>query len=185
MVSEAMAHLPAAVSLLLLAALFMQISGVSLALTWPHRLCSLRVLLCVSLCYRLSPFQAHWGRWHRMFIYSSGQHVYLQLTWEVGLPPSPVEFSSLHHFYKLSRSWLLGMCSHSCLLWPSLFIQFCEGFPSPSLRCSGRPTLFVTCLYCCYCLLLSLSFFLWMGVSLSRGLCWSGPGMSVGVPCTA
>jgi hypothetical protein len=52
------ACLPAAVSLLLLAALFMQISGVSLALTWSHRLCLFRVLLYGSLCYRLSPFQA-------------------------------------------------------------------------------------------------------------------------------
>jgi hypothetical protein len=34
----------------------------------------------------------------------SGLHVYLQFTWEVGLPPFPVEFSSHHHFYKLSRS---------------------------------------------------------------------------------
>jgi hypothetical protein len=42
--------------------LFMQISGVSLALTWPCRLCLLRVLLCTSLCYKLSPFQAHWGK---------------------------------------------------------------------------------------------------------------------------
>jgi hypothetical protein len=33
--SETVAHLPAAVSLLLLVVLFMQISGVSLALTWP------------------------------------------------------------------------------------------------------------------------------------------------------
>jgi hypothetical protein len=62
MVSEAVAHLPAVVNLLLLAALFTQISGVSLALTWSCRLCLLRVLLCVSLCYKLSPFQAHWGR---------------------------------------------------------------------------------------------------------------------------
>jgi hypothetical protein len=29
-----------------------------LALTWSHRLCLLRFLLCRSLCYRLSPFQA-------------------------------------------------------------------------------------------------------------------------------
>jgi hypothetical protein len=36
----------------------MQISGVSLALIWSHRLCLFRVLLCGSLCYRLSPFQA-------------------------------------------------------------------------------------------------------------------------------
>jgi hypothetical protein len=48
----------------LLEALFMQISGVSLALTWPCRLCLLRVLMCMSHWYKLSPFQAHWGRWH-------------------------------------------------------------------------------------------------------------------------
>jgi hypothetical protein len=28
-------------------------------------------------------------------------------------------------------------------------------------------------------------FFPWVGVGLSKGLCWSGPGLSVGVPCTA
>jgi hypothetical protein len=64
MISAAVACLPTAVSLLLLEPLFMQISGVSLALTCPCRLCLLRVLLCVSLCYKLSPFQAHWGRSH-------------------------------------------------------------------------------------------------------------------------
>jgi hypothetical protein len=48
----------------LLAVLFMQISGVSLALTWPRRLCLFIVLLCGSLCYKLSPFQVHWERWH-------------------------------------------------------------------------------------------------------------------------
>jgi hypothetical protein len=36
----------------------MQISGVRLALTWPRRLFLLRVLLCVSLCYKLFPFEA-------------------------------------------------------------------------------------------------------------------------------
>jgi hypothetical protein len=29
----------------------------------------------------------------------SGLHVYLQFTWEVGLPTSPVEFSSHCHFF--------------------------------------------------------------------------------------
>jgi hypothetical protein len=29
-----------------------------------------------------------------------------------------------------------------------------------------------------------LFFFPWVGVLLSRGLCWSGPGLFVGVPCT-
>jgi hypothetical protein len=42
-------------------------------------------------------------------------------------PPSPVEFSSHHHFYKLSHSWLLGVCHRSCLLQPAC----CEGFPLP------------------------------------------------------
>jgi hypothetical protein len=128
--------------------------------------------------------------------------------WEVGLPPSPVEFSSHCRFYKLSRSWLLitGWCCCSCQL-PCLFtvhvgsgssllpcgvflppplsqafpllvaggtpgsrqrlssqarlvyLQFWEGFPSPSLRCLVCPTLFSMCLFCSYCLLLSFSFF--------------------------
>jgi hypothetical protein len=157
----------------------------------------------------------------------SGLRVYLQFTWEVGLPPSPVEFSSPCHFYKLSHSWLPGVCCCSCLLWPGLFIYSSRGkwalplllwcfppsatftsFPTPGcwaratapafsglaclftvlwgilllrLQRSGHSTLFAICLYCCYCLLLSFSFLPWVGVSLSRGLCWSGPGLSVGV----
>jgi hypothetical protein len=52
-------------------------------------------------------------------------HVCLQLMWEVGLPSSPVEFSSLHHSHKLSRSWLLGTRPCSCQSFlgpPGLFI---------------------------------------------------------------
>jgi hypothetical protein len=61
--------------------------------------------------------------------------------WEVGLPPSPVEFSSHHHSCKLSRSWLLGVCRCSCLLQPAC----CEGFflpPSSVLR-TPRPLCYV------------------------------------------
>jgi hypothetical protein len=58
----------------------------------------------------------------------SGLCVYLQLTWEVDLPPSPVEFSSHCHFYKLSHSCLLGMCCCcSCLLRPGLFVYSSRG----------------------------------------------------------
>jgi hypothetical protein len=69
-------------------------------------------------------------------------------------------------------------------LWPAWFVylQSREGFPSPNLWSSGRPTLFPECLICSYCLLLSFSFFPRVEVSLSRGLCCSGPGLSVGVP---
>jgi hypothetical protein len=61
----------------------------------------------------------------------------------VGLPPSPVEFSSHRHFYKLSRSWLLGVCHHSCLL----RLACCEGFPLTPLQHSGHSTLFAMCLF--------------------------------------
>jgi hypothetical protein len=138
----------------------MQISGVSITLTWPCRLCLLRVLLCMSHCYKLSPFQAHWGGDTAPAF--SGLCVCLQLMWEVGLPPSPVGFSFLCHSQKLSYSWLLGTSpgSHRSLSGQAwlVYLQFQEGFPSPPLKSSGRPTLFPTCLYCSYCLLLSFSF---------------------------
>jgi hypothetical protein len=61
-----------------------------------------------------------------------------------------------------------------------VYLQSREGFPSPNPQRSGRPTLFPASLNCSYCLLLSFSFFPWVEVSLSRGLCCSGPGFSVG-----
>jgi hypothetical protein len=50
----------------------------------------------------------------------SGLRVYLQFMWEVGLSPSPVEFSSHRHFHKLSCSCLPGSAAapasrHVCL----------------------------------------------------------------------
>jgi hypothetical protein len=138
-------------------------------------------------------------------------HVYLQFTWEVGLPPSPVEFSSNRHFYKLSRSWLLGSATAAAfsgwlvylqltwevvfppLLWsfppmatftsfpppgfwvcaaaPSFSSWLVRDFPFLPLWHSGCPALFAMCLFCCYCLLFSFSFFPWVGIDLTRGLC--------------
>jgi hypothetical protein len=127
MVSVAVACLPTAVSLLLLEALFMQISGVSLALTWPRRLCLFRALLCRSLCYRLSPFQAlgkvtlHPRCQACVFIYSSRQK------W---VPSSPVQFSSHHHFHKLSCSWLLGGAAAPASLHVCLQFTWEVGLPS-------------------------------------------------------
>jgi hypothetical protein len=94
MVSEAAAHLPSAVSLLLLAMLFMQISGVSLALTWPRRLCVLRVLLCKMPLLQAFPFPSTLGEvtLHQLsqaavFIYSSGgKWVFPHLPWS--FPPT-------------------------------------------------------------------------------------------------
>jgi hypothetical protein len=88
--------------------------------------------------------------------------------WEVGLPSSPVEFSSLHHSHKLPHSWLLGVSpaptptrgslAHLACLF-TVYLQSQEGFPSSNLQRSGCPTLFPVCLICSYCLLLSFSFF--------------------------
>jgi hypothetical protein len=227
MVSAAVACLPTAVSLLLLVALFMQISGVSLALTWPYRLCLLRFLLWVSLCYKVSPFQAHWERWHC----TCGDRPACLFTVHVGGGFSPLSCAVFLPPPR-SQAFLLlitGRCCCSCqppclftvhvgsgssllscgvFLPPSLsqafpllvavrapllppealrpgrlvYLQSREGFPSPNLRCSVCPTLFPECLICPYCLLLSFSFFPLVEVSLSRGLCCSGPGLSVGVP---
>jgi hypothetical protein len=206
------ARLPTAVSLLLLEALFMQISGVSLALTWPHRLCFLRVLLCVCHCYMLSPFQAHWEvTLHPLsqvcvFIYSScrmwvfptllwsfpptatftsfpapdcwvgaaapaSRHVCLQFTWEVGLPSSPVEFSSLRHSHKLSHSWLLGTRPGSHPLQPDPACLFTDlggiSLPSTSALSAPHPLCYVSLLF--LLLITQFLFFPQVGLVCPRG----------------
>jgi hypothetical protein len=112
MISAAVASLSTAVRLLLLEALFMQISGVSLALTWHHKLCLFRVLLCMSLCYKLSPFQAYWQSRHcTRFLRPAclfTAHV------GSGSSPSSVEFSYLCHSHKCSCFCLLSPRSCSC-----------------------------------------------------------------------
>jgi hypothetical protein len=71
----------------------MQFSGVSLALTWPRRLCLLRFLLCVSRCYKLSPLQApgevtlHPLSQACVFVYSSHGKWVFPLSCGVFLPP--------------------------------------------------------------------------------------------------
>jgi hypothetical protein len=73
---------------------------------------------CAWAAWTSFPLSKHTGGGDTAPAFSgfSGLRVYLQFTWEVGLPPSPVEFSSHHHFYKLSWSWLLGVCCCSCML---------------------------------------------------------------------
>jgi hypothetical protein len=147
MVSATVACLPAAFSLLLLLleALFMQISGVSLALTWPCRLWFLE-FPCVQASGTSFPLSKHTGRVDTAPALS-GLHVCLLLPWEVGLPSSPVEFSSHCRFYKLSHSWLLGSAaapaSHSVYLqftWkvglPLSPVEFSSLCHSHKLSCS-------------------------------------------------
>jgi hypothetical protein len=227
MVSAAVACLPAAVSLLLLVALFMQISGVSLALTWPRRLCLFRVLLCVSLCYMRSPFQAHWERWHcthilrpvclftvhvgggssppllwsfppiatltsfpapdywavlllipaAMFVYSSREKwVFPPFPWS--FPPSTTLTS-----FPAPGCWAHAPApARASLACPACLFTVPEriSFPQSSVLSEPHPLSHVSLLFL---LIISQFLFLtWVEVSLSRGLCCSGPGLSVGVP---
>jgi hypothetical protein len=114
-----------------LAVLFMQISGVSLALTWPHRLCLLRVLLCASLCYKLSPFQAHWEWCHctRVLRPACLFTVYVgggssPLSCAVFLPPPLSEAFPLV---------IAGWCCCSC--WPPCLFTVHVGSGSSLLSC--------------------------------------------------
>jgi hypothetical protein len=105
-----------------------------------------------------------------VFVYSScGKWVFPPLLWS--FPPSAT-----------LQAFPLLVAGRESPFLPSPAGLFIYSSSSSALR---APTLFATCLYCSYCLLLSFSFFPWVGVGLSRGLCWSGPGLSVGVPCTA
>jgi hypothetical protein len=81
------AFLSAAVILLLLEALFMQISGVSLALTGPTGFVYSES--CVQAAATSFLLSKHTGGGDTAPAFS-GLPVFLQFTWEVGLLPSPV-----------------------------------------------------------------------------------------------
>jgi hypothetical protein len=161
--SEAAAHLPASVSLLLLEALFMQISGVSLTLTWSLRLCLLRVLHGAMPLLQAFSFPSTLGEVTLrqlsqacVFIYNSHwKWVFPPLLWSFLPPP-------------ILQAFLLLIAGHVPLLLPSP-AGLLEGISPPLLQCSVCPTLFAMCLFCCYCLLFSFFlFFPWVGV---RRLC--------------
>jgi hypothetical protein len=155
----------------------MQISGVSLALTWPCRLCLPKVLLGGMPLLQAFPFPSTLGEvtlhllsLASMFIYSSrGKWVFPPLLWS--FPPT----ATLQAFPLL----IAGVCHRSCLLRPGLFIYSSRRNSPPRFQCSGCPTLFATCLFCCFCLLFSFSFFPGWGsvcpggyADLSQGCLW-------------
>jgi hypothetical protein len=136
----------------------MQISGVSLTLTWPRRLCLVRVLLCMSLCYKLSPFQAlHPLSQACVFIYSSSRKwVFPPLLWS--FPPSATLTS-----FPTPGCWA---CPRSCRSLSGqarlFYLQFwVPSVPHPLCNVSLLFLLFIT----------QFLFFPRVGVSLSRGLC--------------
>jgi hypothetical protein len=118
----------------------------------------LRVLLCVSCCYKLSPFQAHWGRWHCtrflrpacLFTVHMGSGSFPPLLWS--FPPTAA-FTS----FPAPDCW--ACAAAPTFSGPACLFTFPRGIPLLPLWSSGCPTLFAICLYCSYCLLLSISFF--------------------------
>jgi hypothetical protein len=70
----------------------MQISGVSLALTWPSGFVYLEFSWVRPTATATSfPLSKHTGGGDTALAFS-GWHVYSQFTWEVGLPPFPWSF---------------------------------------------------------------------------------------------
>jgi hypothetical protein len=149
----------------------MQISGVSLALTWPHRL-FYSEFSCALAAATSFPLSKHTGGGDTAPTFS-GLHVYLQLTREVGLPPSPVQFSSFCHSHKLSHSLLLGMCWLSHPLWPCLACLFTVlgGIPLPlsSVLRVPHPLCYMSLLF--LLIITQFLFFPRVGFSLSMGQC--------------
>jgi hypothetical protein len=148
MVSEAVAHQPAAVSQLLLQALFMQISEVSLSLTWPHRLCLFRALLGVTATVTRFPLSKHTGGGGATPAFS-GQLVFLQFMWGVSLPPSIEAFLTqpLLQAFPLQGCWV-GATSpaFSSRL---VYSQFHEGLPHP-FSAQGTPPSLLPAFFCSF-----------------------------------
>jgi hypothetical protein len=110
-----------------------------------------------------------------LFIYSScGKQAFPPLLWS--FPPT----ATLTSFLTSGCWWVPPPLLPSLA---SLFIySSMGGCPSPIFGAQGTPPsllhVFVVVVYSVF-----FSFFPWVVVSLTRGLCWSGPGLSVGVPC--
>jgi hypothetical protein len=112
-----------------------------------------------------------------VFVYSShGRWVFPPLLWS--FPPSATLTS-----FPAPGCWAYTLAATLSSQARLVYLQFREGLPFPTLRYSGRPTLFATCLYCSYCLLLSFSFFPGRGyicpggyADLAQGCLWKYHG---------
>jgi hypothetical protein len=96
-----------------------------------------------------------------LFIYSlHGKWVFSPLLWGF---PAIATFTS----FPAPGCWV-------CATAPAFSSQLVvRDFPSPCLRCSGRPPSLLRVFFCYYCLLFRVFFlfFPWVGVGLSWGLC--------------
>jgi hypothetical protein len=98
-------------------------------------------------CYKLSPFQEHWGRWHS----TSFLRPVCLFTVHMGSGSSPlscgVSPTATFTSFPAPGCW-------ACATAPAFSSQLVmRDFPSSPLWHSGHPALFAMCLFCCYCLL--------------------------------
>jgi hypothetical protein len=135
----------------------MQISGVSLTLTYPHRLCLLKVLLGVTTT-ATSFSHSKYTEGGDTAPTFSGWCVYIHFTWEVGFPPLLWSFPPTATFTSIP---VLGCWT--CAAAPTfsgwlVYLRFHEGFPlSPSSVHRAPCCLYYMCFF--YWLLFSISFF--------------------------
>jgi hypothetical protein len=127
----------------------------------------------------LSPFQTHWGRRHCISFLRPACLV----TVHMGSGPSPLSCGVflppplLQAFPLLVAGWVPPLLPSPASFFIYSSMRDC---PSPPLWHSGHPTLFATCLFCCYCLLFSFfSFFPGWGsvcpggfANLAQGCLW-------------
>jgi hypothetical protein len=101
---------------------------------------------CDRHCYKLSPLQAHWGRWRytclllpSLFICSS--------CGKCPFPTSSGAFLRTATVTSFPAPTLLGGVRHSCLLWTACLFKVPLGIALPPLQGSVHPALFAMCLF--------------------------------------
>jgi hypothetical protein len=108
----------------------MQISGVSLTLTWPRRLCLPRILLGATTTATSFPLSKHNGGDDTAPAFS-GLLVYLQFTWEVALPSLLWSFPPTATFTSFPAPGCWACAAAPAFSSRLVYLQFCEGLSLP------------------------------------------------------
>jgi hypothetical protein len=116
--------------------------------------------------YKVSPLQAHWGRWR--YIAFSSQCVYLQFMWEVSLPPSPL--TATFTSFPTPGCWVgAATPAFSGRL---VYLQFRGGLPLPPSSALRAPHPLCYMFFLLLLLFIQFVFFLffpWVGVIYPGG----------------
>jgi hypothetical protein len=89
----------------------------------------------------------------------SGRLIYLQFTWEVGLPPLPWSFPPTAAFTSFPAPGCWTCATAPAFSSRLVYLQLHGGLLLPHLWHSGRPALFATCLFFVVAVYYSVWFF--------------------------